>query len=363
MSDNVFICKICGKKYNTIHGLLIHIGQYEKISKLDYLVKYENVDLLCPICGKRNRKIDKHNRILKTCDNPICTQKLRDKTSYEKSGLTTAQKGANAVKLKWLNATKDEINVFNKKRENTFYEKYGVYHALQKEEFLKAAQNTNLIRYGYTSYSKTEMFKDMIKNYMKDNKEHIMLNLKLTILNKYGYENISSVPAIKELKKEIYNNKSDDEKYAIILKSQETQYKKYNGLLWCQTNLGHKYHRKTIIFNGIAFDSKDELNIYKYCFENNIPCIYQPDNEILFYKGVDNKIHAYHPDFKIKGILFEIKGSHFFNTNGELYCPFAREKDDIIIRDGNAKLKQELMNKNNIIIIKDGNIEELKKYI
>ena len=134
-------------------------------------------------------------------------------------------------------------------------------------------------------------------------------------------------------------------------------------MLWCQTHQAHSIHRSELIFNDIIFDSQDELSVYKFCLTNNIPCIYQPESEILLYTGVDNKIHAYHPDFKINGRLVEVKGSHFFNDEGILYCPFARNKPDISIRDGNAKIKYQLMLEHKVIILVNGDLTKLKEIL
>lgn len=364
MSTNLFICKICHKSFKSIHSLRIHIGQYEKISKEEYLIKYENIDLKCPICKIRNRVIDKQGRILKTCCNPICTQKLRDETSYKNTGLTIAQKGANANKNKWLNEDKEKLNTIIEHRKQTFFSRYGVYHALQNSNFLEKQRKTCKERYGVYSYSMTDVFKKFMHEYMlqDENIKCLIEKCKQTCLKKYGVENISQLPEIKRKKLEKYKEKTYEQKLFYILKSQETQRKKYNGLLWCQTYLGHKKHHGILMYDNIIFDSKDEIKIYKFCKANNLFFIYHPD-KIFLYTGVDNKIHAYHPDFYINGKYFEIKGSQFFNEEGNLFCPYARNKPDILIRDGNARCKQKIIEENNIIIIKDGNVEILKEYI
>lgn len=60
-----FICKICNSEFKSEHALNIHIGQYEKMSKLDYLIKYNKLDMICPICKINNKHIDKSCRIQK----------------------------------------------------------------------------------------------------------------------------------------------------------------------------------------------------------------------------------------------------------------------------------------------------------
>lgn len=58
MSDNIFICKICGKTFNTIFSFSSHIKNYHKpLTAKDYYDKYlkkEN-EGICPVCGKKKK--------------------------------------------------------------------------------------------------------------------------------------------------------------------------------------------------------------------------------------------------------------------------------------------------------------------
>ena len=358
-------CKICNKEFNNEHALNVHIGQYEHLTRLEYLVKYEQIDMTCPICKINLRHMDSHSRIQKTCKDPKCRRTMADITGIKNNGISNSQAGANAMKQKWENASISERKQWVEKISNTLYERYGVEHALQKDEFLNKAKLTNIERYGYTSYSKTPEFKNNLHNFWAndENVQKMQNNLQKTLLEKYGYTNASQIPEVKKKKLEKFLNKTMEQKYFSILKAQETQRKNNNGLLWCQTHQAHSIHRSELIFNNIIFDSQDELSVYKFCLTNNIPCIYQPESEILLYTGVDNKIHAYHPDFKINGRLVEVKGSHFFNNEGILYCPFARNKPDISIRDGNAKIKYQLMLEHKVIILVNGDLTKLKEIL
>lgn len=290
---------------------------------------------------------------------------MRSQTSIKNNGISNSQAGANAVKEKWKTMSNEERKSITDRISNTLFERYGVYHALQYDLFLQKAQNTNLNKYGFKSYSQVEEFRNKIKQFWNNsaNKQQVVNNLQKSLLKKYGYNNASQIPEVKAKKLEKYLSKSFEQKYFSILKRQETQRKNNNGLLWCQTHLAHKKHKPHLIFNDIIFDSLPELNVYKYCYEQHIPCIYQPEDDILLYYGIDNQIHAYHPDFRINGHLVEVKGSQFFNNKGELYCPFARDKPDIDIRDGNALCKYKLMIQNNVVILIDGNLEKLKEIL
>ncbi len=103
------------------------------------------------------------------------------------------------------------------------------------------------------------------------------------------------------------------------------------------------------------FDSKPEMELYKYCIENDIEIEREPI-QIEYY--FDNTRHFYYPDFRINGKIIEVKGGHFFeeqgNKNSNLINPFGKVR-----RTPMSVAKQECMRKNNVIIITDAEVRQL----
>ena len=67
-------CKICGETFTTLRKLIFHIKNVHNIDKKQYLIQYENVNPICPICNKKERFYTNHNSRLfsNTCGNKDC---------------------------------------------------------------------------------------------------------------------------------------------------------------------------------------------------------------------------------------------------------------------------------------------------
>lgn len=70
----------------------------------------------------------------------------------------------------------------------------------------------------------------------------------------------------------------------------------------------------------------------------------------------DGKKHIYHPDFLINNQLYEVKGGHFFDGD-KMINPYDRSQD------GLYEAKHQCMINNNVIILKENDINKLKKLI
>ena len=82
-----------------------------------------------------------------------------------------------------------------------------------------------------------------------------------------------------------------------------------------------KTHKK-YIYNNIKFDSSWELAYYIWLKDHNINFEYH--TVILEYK-VNDTTHFYYPDFKVNNELQEIKGTHFFDKDGQLIDPYSKK--------------------------------------
>ena len=358
-----YICKICNRPFASERGLKIHIGQIEKLDKLSYLIKYCNFDPICPICNLRKLTVDKVGRLSKTCGDPCCVSRAKDISSIKNNGKTASEIGAIKSLEKWNSLNEEDKSKQILKTKETIFARYGVYAPLKVPGSLEKYKNTSNVRYGVDNYAKTEEHRQNISTLWKDEsyKDKSVEKLKKTIFEKYGYDNISKVPEIIKQKIDKFNKKSADEKLAIVKKCQETQRSNNNGLLWCQTHLAHKRHNNKLKYDNYTFDSKPELLVYKFCKENGLNFEYQPKDAMILFLDDSGKVHRYHPDFRINGKLFEVKGRHFFNKKGILYCPFARNLPDIEYRDRIAELKHESMIANNVTILINGNLDTLKE--
>ena len=111
-----------------------------------------------------------------------------------------------------------------------------------------------------------------------------------------------------------------------------------------------RIHKNSVSFNNEVFDSTWEAIYYKWCLLKHIKI--SRNHKHYFTYNILDKIHRYYPDFKIGNNYVEIKGSHFFNKEGQLIDPFT---DQLLLE------KQECMIKNNITLITD--VEKYRKEI
>jgi len=77
-------------------------------------------------------------------------------------------------------------------------------------------------------------------------------------------------------------------------------------------------------YDNRTFDSGIELALYIYLKDNNVNFRYNDFNGIPYV--YDNKTYYYFKDFEcyMNGIVYsvEIKGEHFFNSEGKMHNPY-----------------------------------------
>lgn len=104
--------------------------------------------------------------------------------------------------------------------------------------------------------------------------------------------------------------------------------------------------------DGLHFDSGAEVSFYTWLKDSIIDFEVHPQNS--FEYEFNGKLHRYFPDFKVGDIFFEIKGDHFFSSDGKMICPF-RPKDwsDERYQEECAKYeaKHQCMLANNVVIL------------
>ena len=386
-----------------------------KFTQKLYHYFYDDPDLklgLCPVCGKRceflnfNKGYSKHCSI-KCSKNNYETQLKYEKTCQEKYGVKNVFKSEEIKeKIKQTNLKKYGVENYSQtiecwdKIRKTEYEKYVVEHHTQSkicqekriktclnkygsktytqsEDYKKNINNivekqiqTNLKKYGVEYYSQTNEFSNKYKNTCleKYNVPHynqsdeykikipkILEKYKHTCQEKYGVNRYSQTEESKEKYINTCQNKWGVDYYFQTEeqkeKSRNTCLEKYGVDYYSQTHDFSVKNRKRISYDNLTFDSSWEVEVYKFCKENNIPCEYQPN--IRFEYEHDGKKHIYQPDFLINDKIYEVKGDHFFE-NDKMINPYDRTQD------GLYESKHQCMIKNKVVVLKDNDIKDLK---
>lgn len=242
----------------------------------------------------------------------------------------------------------------NCSRKHTFLDKYGIESVGQSKEFLERAKRTCKERYGVENPFQSKIIKEKIqetclKKYGVTNPRkniEIINKAKETCIERYGVDNPAKVDIVKDKMQktclERYGVKNASQSEYIKNKKKETLYKNYGV-----------YHPMSgrYIYNNEYFDSSWELAFYIYHLMNGDKIIREPKAISYMY---NNELHNYYPDFEVNGDLYEIKGNHLINSNGELTNIFSEDQDDIL------KEKYKCMIQNNVILITK---KEIKVYM
>ena len=166
-------------------------------------------------------------------------------------------------------------------------------------------------------------------------------NKKTNYVKKYGAETTLGKNSI--IRDKILNKLKTRDWSDSIQKRENTCLLKFGEKSISNTEFFKRNKYKRYKFNEIYFDSSWEMAFYVYLKDHNIDFEYQPN--IKFEYNFNNKIHKYHPDFKVNNEIIEIKGEQFFDSD-KMINPFDRAQDDLY------EAKHQCMIKNNVIIIK-----------
>ena len=363
---------------------------------------------LCPICKKRckfrfstyggyrkhcsqeclskdkNALNDRGNKIHMAFEN-MSDEKSKERVRHIQNTLTEkygvinysqTQDFKEKIKNTWKNKTDDELNEIHKKQFKAKLEKYGdgnynngekisktllAHDELFWKERIEKIQSTSMMRYGEKFYMQTDEYKNRIQNtWMNKPQEEIdnmVKKVKETSEERYGVPNYTMTQVYKDKMQQICMEKYGVKYYFQTQeykdKMQQTCLEKYGVKNYSQTQEWASRKQKKLLYDDLYFDSSWEVIVYKYCKENNIDCIYQPD--ITFEYEYDGKKHFYHPDFLINNQLYEVKGDQFFDGD-KMICPYNRDK----YKDELSEAKHQCMLKNNVIILRNADIEIIK---
>ena len=217
---------------------------------------------------------------------------------------------------------------------------------------IKKMLNTKQKKYGLHYEKVGEKISKTKQQFSQKRWDQINERRKVTCKNKYGVESYSQ---------------TDQFKKQIIAQSQS----KYNVDSPNQVPSVRLKQQKRYIYNGIGFDSKGEIAFYIWLVDHNFVFNYSKNIKEISYV-YNNKIHKYFPDFEIifngHSTLIELKGTHFFKSDGTMYCPYRNPKwTDEIYKSicGRIEAKHQCMLLNNVKIIKSDStfMKKLFRYI
>lgn len=139
-----------------------------------------------------------------------------------------------------------------------------------------------------------------------------------TCLKNYG----AKIPFQTEMVKKINEGIRALKGKEMIEKTQQTMLKKYGVSNPSQVREFQAKKSQRYYYKGVKFDSKPELAYYIWLKDHNIDFTYH--TEKLTYTDSLGKVRYYYPDFRVEGKLVEIKGSMFFNDQGEPFDPYTK---------------------------------------
>ena len=223
------------------------------------------------------------------------------------------------------------------KIKSTLISKYGVDSVMKIEGIRSRIEATMMKRHGVKSYLKTEKCRVALSDYMASHGEAVREKIADTFEKKYG--NRAGV---------IFHSE----------KFNETMMKRYGTTNPMQNHELRMLAKKKYFYDGMAFDSSDEIAYYIWNVDHGLVFTYQP--EITFEYEHNGETHFYMPDFRMSdGELVEIKGAQFFKADGTMQNPYDHTQDDLY------EAKHQCMKKHGVRIIITSSKEfgEVRKYI
>ena len=125
--NNIFICKICNKEFNSIHALSLHL-KLHNISAEEYYKKYllKPGEGLCKVCGKPTKYHSLSKGFYTYCCNDCIGKdkeivRKREETSIKRFGVKHAS----------------ELEKYKDKAKQTYKEKTGYDHNMHNPESIR----------------------------------------------------------------------------------------------------------------------------------------------------------------------------------------------------------------------------------
>lgn len=280
------------------------------------------------------------------CDNAFQNEEIKEKikqTCLEKYGCENPSQ-SDVVREKYYQTCLERYGIENtflcENARQTCLERYGDIYYMRTDEFREKSKQTCLEKYGVPLYIQTQECQEKRKQ---------------TCLERYGEECVGFVDEFHEKRRqtclERYGVPSYTQTQECREKQRQTCLERYGVPSYSQTHESATKRKKRVNFDNLTFDSSWEVIVYQYCQEHNIPCEYQPN--VKFTYEYEGKTHVYQPDFIINGKICEVKGEHFYDGD-KMICPFDRTQDGLF------EAKHQCMIQNNVIVIRQEDINKLK---
>ena len=240
-----------------------------------------------------------------------------------------------------------QTEVVKAKSKLTCKRKYGVEFSSQAPEVKQKVKETNLEKFGVPNALQSEVIRNKVRKTAQEKwglawpggAAETIVKTKETKALRYGtstYNNLEKASKTCLARYGVpYGVLTDINRQATTatkarLKANKTRIltcqQKYGVDYYFQTLEFHKKARKVYIYDTETFDSKPELALWIYAKLNNLQIIRNPKKFIFEYEGIE---HTYFPDFEYNNQLVEIKGDHFFTTDGIMRCPWNPDLDGL----------------------------------
>lgn len=313
------------------------------------------------------------------CQQNNCENKQKCKNTWDNKSEEEINKWKKNISEAW---TDDKKKAMVKKCRETNLEKYGVTSYTKTPEFVNKMKHTKYLhygnenycavekirktkleRYGDETYSNVEKCKETWNSKSKNEMNHIVDLRKHTCLERYGETSYTKTEEcciktkqtkLERYGSENYNNSEKNKKTCLerygetsYIKTPEGKKKVKEGIY---KNTGHRTSwacSEPYVYDGISFDSSWEVAFYIYHKDHNENI---KRSDLSYEYEFENKKMNYYPDFELNGDVIEIKGTHFFegkDINKRMINPFGRSQDDLF------EAKHQCMIRNNIKIITD----------
>ena len=383
-------CALCDAEYALL-GFTNHIQRTHKIKYKEYYDTYiePNTEHICRFCGKPCDFSNSHG-YYETCNSASCVRKLQHETMYERYGKTCRH--ADKIKSKPVIEYKFHCTLCGKGFKNHSMlnrhlnkehgaeittEEYYLKYLNGKVEYCEicgkpakwlgthyhnvcgSAECTHELRSRNNAMNIQE-YRDKISesliNLSKERKEEIKEKTKQTNIERYGVEHIWKDPEFRKMGLETMQKKYGTTCGFFTPKAKQTVKEKYGAEHFSNTTEFSKRRVKKYNQNGMSFDSKDEIMLYNFATDMNIPITLHP--ECNFKYLYNNKVHTYEPDFIINEKYYETKGLQFFedkNPNNKMINPYDRSMDGLF------EAKHQCMLSNNVRILTDTGLFSLIK--
>lgn len=367
------LCKNCGKGFKVTRKLRHYCSA-------ECAERFRMTANNCKTCGTPIRRgrtyCDACFKIAQTENNtfknPETIAKIKA-TKLERYGTENYNNSEQTKKtcLEKYGATSVFSSEYGKKKiEETSLKRYGVKDSRSAQQ-TKDKRKATIARTGVSGHFHTlEWNKSMLEKYGTTNPAQntdILQKMKQTNLEKYGAEmplqNDEILAKMKATNLDRYGNECSLMNDEIRDKAIATIKEKYGVENVAQSPIIASKKRRKYEYDGITFDSKPEVEVYKFCKEHNLNFKYQPC-KLEFVDSLGKK-HAYFPDFEIEGKLYEVKEDHFIK-NGKLYFPYRKSISSKVLaeKDSWNAAKSTCMAEHNVQIITISNLQEnLKKIL